>query len=399
MKGPSLWIRRFLNVANWFARCCALVVLALCFVAEVGAYLPKLPFVGLIGTAIVAIFDSWFILAGVLSTMLLIFLWRRYRAASLATGAVLSSIVTVMAFVVAIRIALAVHPFGIWINPLGGLGLTSLTGVPADSEATYGAFQGRPLKLLIYRPHQPQSQRAPVLVYVHGGGWIEGTADSGSRNMRWFAEHGWIVFSVEYSLSSDVEHLWNVTPEQIGCALAWIGEHATDYGGDPSNLFMEGESAGGNLVINAAYASNRKLLKSNCGQGLPHVKAISVAYPVTDVASFYHDPDPFLGPGAQKMAGGYTGGSPESFPDRYASINSSTFVGDGIPPTQLIQPEQDHFVIPGPNYTFLRKVAGLGVETRLIKVPYGEHADDEIYNGINNQILRQATLSFFDRFR
>ena len=215
----------------------------------------------------------------------------------------------------------------------------------------------------------------------------------------WFAERGWLVLSVEYTLSSDVEHLWNVTPEQIGCALAWIGEHATDYGGDPSNLFMIGESAGGNLVINASYASNRKLLKSNCGQNFPHVKAISVAYPVTDVASFYHDPDPLLGPGARKMVGSYTGGSPESFPDRYASVDANAFVGNGIPATQLIQPEQDHFVIPGPNYTFLQKVGGLGVETRLIKVPYGEHADDEIDNGMNNQIFRQATLSFFDRFR
>jgi acetyl esterase len=181
--------------------------------------------------------------------------------------------------------------------------------------------------------------------------------------------------------------------------LAWIGEHATDYGGEPSNVFMIGESAGGNLVINASYSSNRNLLKSNCGQNFPHVKAISVAYPVTDVAIFYHDADPLLGPEARKMASSYTGGSPESFPDRYAGINANAFVGNGIPPTQMIQPEQDHFVNPDPNYAFLHKVGGLGVETRLIKVPFGEHADDEVDNGMHDQIVRQATLSFFDRFR
>jgi acetyl esterase len=398
MKDPTPRRLRSLIVAKWFAGC-ALVVLVVCFIAEVGAYLPKLPYVGFIGTTIVAVFGSRIILASVLSTMLLTFLWRRYRTASLATGVILSTIVTVLAIVVAIRIVLAVHSFGIWINPLGGLGMTSLSGVPADSEATYGTFHGRPLTVLIYRPHQPQSHRNPIMVYVHGGGWIEGTADMRSRDMRWFAERGWLVLSVEYALSSDVEHLWNVTSEQIGCALAWTGEHATDYGGDPSNMFMLGESAGGNLVINAAYASNRNLLKSNCGQNFPHVKAISVAYPVTDVASFYHNPLPLLGPGARKMAGGYTGGSPESFPDRYASINANAFVGNGIPPTQLIQPEQDSFVSPGPNYTFLQKVTGLGVETRLIKVPYGQHADDEFDNGMHDQILRQATLAFFDRFR
>jgi hypothetical protein len=115
--------------------------------------------------------------------MLFVFLWRRYRTASLATGTVFGSIVTVLAVVVAIRIVLAVHSFGIWVNPLGGLGNKSLSGAPADSEAIYGAFHGRPLTVLIYRPHKPQSYRNPVMVYVHGGGWIEGTADQRSKEM------------------------------------------------------------------------------------------------------------------------------------------------------------------------------------------------------------------------
>jgi acetyl esterase/lipase len=398
MEGPKAGKPRSLTVAKWLGGG-ALVFLAVCFIAEVGAYVPKLSYMGDIGAMIVAIYDAWIILAGALSTMLFVFLWRRYRTTFFATGALLGSLVAVLAVVVIVRIAFAVKPLGIKINPFGGLGNTSVSGVPSDSEATYGAFQGRPLKVLIYRPHKMPSERNPVIVYVHGGGWIEGTADLRSKDMRWFANRGWLVFSVEYTLSSDVQHLWNVTPEQIGCALAWIGEHAAEYGGEPSNAFMMGESAGGNLVINAAYASNRNLLKSSCGQNFPRVKAISVAYPVTDVAGFYHNPDPLMSPGARWMTSSYTGGSPESFPDRYVSIDSNTFIGVGVPPTQMIQPEQDGFVSPSSNYKFLRQVAGLGVETRLITVPHGVHADDEVDNGIHDQIFRQATLSFFDRFR
>ena len=154
MKDPTPGKRRPLPliVATWFARC-TLVVLVVCFVAEVGAYLPRLPYVAPIGTAIVSRFDVWIIVAGLLTTTPLVFLWRRYRTASLATGAILGSVVTMLAVVVAISIALAVYPFGIRINPLVGLGATSLSGAPADSEATYGVFQGRPLTILIYRPH------------------------------------------------------------------------------------------------------------------------------------------------------------------------------------------------------------------------------------------------------
>ena len=254
---------------------------------------------------------------------------------------------TVLAIVVAIRIVLAVHSFGIWINPLGGLGMTSLSGVPADSEATYGTFHGRPLTVLIYRPHQPQSHRNPIMVYVHGGGWIEGTADMRSRDMRWFAERGWLVLSVEYTLSSDVEHLWNVTPEQIGCALAWTGEHATDYGGDPSNMFMLGESAGG-IWSSMPRMHQIRISQEQLRTKLPSREGNKRGISGHGCSSFYHNPLPLLGPGARKMAGGYTGGSPESFPDRYAIINANAFVGNGIPRTQLIQPEQDSFVKPWP---------------------------------------------------
>jgi hypothetical protein len=231
-------------VAKWFGRC-ALVFLVVILVAEVGAYLPKLPYMGAVGAIIVAAYASWIILGGLLSTIVLVFVWRHWRTASLTTGVIVSSVVTLLAVVVIIRIVLAVYPFGIWINPFGGLGNTSVSGSPSDAEAAYGTFLGKPLPVLIYRPHQPQRHRMPVMVYVHGGGWIMNTADLRSKDMRWFADHGWLVFSVEYALSSDLEHLWNVTPDQISCALAWIKDHAIESGGDSSNLFMVGESAGG----------------------------------------------------------------------------------------------------------------------------------------------------------
>ena len=57
MKDSTPVKKRFLIVAKWFAGC-ALVVLVVCFIAEVGAYVPKLPYVGFIGTTIVAVFGS-----------------------------------------------------------------------------------------------------------------------------------------------------------------------------------------------------------------------------------------------------------------------------------------------------------------------------------------------------
>jgi acetyl esterase/lipase len=50
-------------------------------------------------------------------------------------------------------------------------------------------FEGKPLELIIYRPGgQTGAQGAPVLLYVHGGGWVAGTKEDRSKDMRRFTD-------------------------------------------------------------------------------------------------------------------------------------------------------------------------------------------------------------------
>ena len=52
-------------------------------------------------------------------------------------------------------------------------------------------------------------------MHIHGGGWIEGSNQQQSAEWRWYADRGWIVVSVGYSLSSDKRHLWNQVIGQL----------------------------------------------------------------------------------------------------------------------------------------------------------------------------------------
>lgn len=87
---------------------------------------------------------------------------------------------------------------------------------------------------------------APIMVYVHGGGWTKGDKKQVGEKANFFAENDWLFISTNYRLLPDGKHPNNA--EDVATALAWAHNHATEYGGDPNRLFLMGHSAGGHLA-------------------------------------------------------------------------------------------------------------------------------------------------------
>jgi acetyl esterase len=92
----------------------------------------------------------------------------------------------------------------------------------------------------------------PVLVYLHGGGWICGSPATHAKLARRFAEAGYLVFNVDYRLAP--EHPFPAPFEDCVDAIRWAAAVAAQYGGDPARLAIGGDSAGGNLSAAAAIA-------------------------------------------------------------------------------------------------------------------------------------------------
>ena len=112
---------------------------------------------------------------------------------------------------------------------------------------------GKAHRLDVYR-HRSHPTGRPVFVYVHGGGWVMGDKrEQGIPLMLHLAAHGWVCFTVNYRLSPKAT--WPEHLDDVQAALAWIREHAADYGGDPSFVAISGGSAGGHLAAMAALTS------------------------------------------------------------------------------------------------------------------------------------------------
>lgn len=96
---------------------------------------------------------------------------------------------------------------------------------------------------------------APVLVFIHGGGWAIGDKRRLDRKLLWWCGRGGIVVSVNYRLSPAVRH-----PAHIGdvaAAVAWVLDHIAEHGGDPQRVYVVGHSAGAHLAALVACDDRR----------------------------------------------------------------------------------------------------------------------------------------------
>ena len=148
---------------------------------------------------------------------------------------------------------------------------------PGEEVASVGdphiTTQTGELPLRVYRPSDEPG--LPIVVYLHGGGWVLGTLDSYDSVCRALANaSGAMVVSVGYRLAPESPFPGPVL--DADAALAWAVQHGGDAGGDPSRIAVAGDSAGGNL---AAVAARR----ARDGHG-PELRMQLLVYPATDAA-------------------------------------------------------------------------------------------------------------------
>ena len=95
--------------------------------------------------------------------------------------------------------------------------------------------------------YQPVSDNLmPVLMFVHGGGWDSGDKVIYSYLGQNFASLGFTTVIINYRLSPDVLHPAHA--EDVASAFAWVYQNIDQYGGDRTQIFLSGHSAGGHLA-------------------------------------------------------------------------------------------------------------------------------------------------------
>jgi len=109
------------------------------------------------------------------------------------------------------------------------------------------------IRLRVYKP-QKASAPIPVMVWVHGGGYVVGNLNmSDERLLQFVQELGIAIVSVDYRLAP--EHPFPAALNDAYCALKWVHDLAHVLGIDPNRIAVGGESAGGGLAASLAQWS------------------------------------------------------------------------------------------------------------------------------------------------
>jgi acetyl esterase/lipase len=231
----------------------------------------------------------------------------------------------------------------------------------------------------------------PVVLSIHGGGWSSGSRENSAPYMKQFAQSGYVAVTAEYDLSSKDEHEVGTVEKQLSHAMIWIGEHIEEYGGDVKSLYLTGDSAGGNLALDLAY----KIDSGIFGGNIPKVQAVSVLYPVTDMAGCYFNDHPLWKKTAKEMVFSYMGSSPEANPRLYASVSPIHHVTEDAPPTCILVGEKDTVVSPTQSYALAKKLAEYGVDEKLVRIPYANHLVDMGGTNFAAQAYMRISLDWF----
>ncbi|MBR2656060.1 MAG: alpha/beta hydrolase [Loktanella sp.] len=263
-----------------------------------------------------------------------------------------------------------------------------------DLMETLDTADGVDLRAAIYLP-PPMLVPAPVIVYIHGGGFMAGTHTETAADLRWCADKGWLVISVEYRLFGPDRPTWGAAPEDVRCALVWTSAHAASFGGDPTRLALLGDSAGGNLAINAGFAAAVGGTTSRCGPDVPVPIAIAVQYPAVDPTSIYNDVFAIPGSEPRMLIEGYIGASPDQYPARLAAVSSATFLTRVAPPTLIILTQKDSLVVASGTLAFVQDAKAAGVDIELVQIPFANQIFNQVAaNSLGNQIGRTVHLRF-----
>lgn len=267
-----------------------------------------------------------------------------------------------------------------------------------DGDISYLTYEGKDYILSIWLPKDPGGQKAPILLWVHGGAWISGSNYDAAAHCRYFSDHGFLVASVEYPLSTGETHLYDIQQGAVAKAVQWLKYHASSLGGDVNRLYLGGSSAGGNLAIATAARINKGELDTMLGDVFPRIKAVTACYPPVDPVKVYNGCDLFFRSWMHRICSLNWGGSPKEYPERYAESTASILMDGSMAPTLILYGQLDHLV-PASSYKgFTDRMREFGIGLSTIAFPFSDHGCD-ISGSIECQVWRQKTLEWFEHYQ
>jgi acetyl esterase/lipase len=215
-----------------------------------------------------------------------------------------------------------------------------------DANLVYNVASGQELKLDVIRPRNAAGP-LPVVMRIHGGGWVAGSKEASALWGMPFLEMGLAVVNVEYRLAKVAQAPAAI--EDCRCALRWIVRNAERFKFDVGRIVVSGDSSGGHLALMTGMATSGAGFDRGCpaeektrwtgsDKSEPKVAAIINWYGITDLRDMIEGAANARGYAIEWI------GNRDDAAQLAAKASPLTYVRAGLPPILTIHGDRDMLV-------------------------------------------------------
>jgi acetyl esterase/lipase len=231
----------------------------------------------------------------------------------------------------------------------------------------------------------------PLIIWIHGGGWQNGSKDGCPPLRNGYTERGYAVASINYRLSGHA--IFPAQIEDCKAAIRWLRAHAAKYNLDSQRFGVWGSSAGGHLVALVGTSGNVKALDvgANLDQS-SRVQAVCDYYGPTDFTVFVTTPGYASHATANSPEAKLIGGAVMENKDKASSANPITYMSQDDPPFLIVHGDKDPTVPINQSQLLYDALKQAGVNVHFHTIKGASHGQ-----GFGGPEIEPMVIDFFDR--
>lgn len=264
-------------------------------------------------------------------------------------------------------------------------------GVRRIRDVEFARAGGRVLKMDVYLPHEPHDgRRRPAVLQIHGGGWVIGDKrEQGLPLLNHLAANGWVGFNANYRLSPFATFPDHVV--DLKRAVAFIREHADDYGVDPSFIAVTGGSAGGHLTAMMALTAGDERLQPGFEDADTSFQAAVPFYGVYDFTNRLGVNHPMF---TQFVGQWVLKADLEEEPEKFADASPTDRVNEHAPPFLVLHGDRDTLAPVEDARLFVERLREVSDEPVVYGELHGAHHAFDLFVSARAKPVIEAVLTF-----
>lgn len=263
-------------------------------------------------------------------------------------------------------------------------------GVQAHRDLAYVVDGHERQKLDLFVPAQADGP-LPLIIWIHGGGWQNGSKEGCPPLRNGSTERGYAVASLNYRLSGHAT--FPAQLEDCKAAIRWLRAHAEEYHLDPRRFGVWGSSAGGHLAALVGTSGDMKVF--DVGPHLDHssrVQAVCDYFGPTDFTLFVTTPGYERHATASSPEARLIGGAVMDNKDKAARANPITYVSEDDPAFLIVHGDGDRTVPINQSELLHDALERVGVNAHFHTIRSAGHGQ-----GFGGPEIEPMVGAFFDR--